>query len=280
MKKYLLVLLFICSQNFIATAADAQAINAYNKQLAQDFLSKVVDHKDDQLAAQYMANNLVQHSTRIADGLAGYENYLRGRTGGKTQLIVNQLRAAADGDLAIIQSILSNGTRHYSYIHMMRIKDKKIIEYWDLEQALPTEDSQIKTITGGATNSNDSTQTDNNRQLVKDFLNEVYTQKITKNIVQYVLPDMLQHNPKLKQGAAGIVAYIERYKTKNIPFSYVKTHHIIADGDFVWAYSESKIRSFATAKVDIFRLENGKIAEHWNISENIPSKLRHENSAF
>ena len=58
---------------------------------------------------------------------------------------------------------------------------------------------------------------------------------------------------------------------------YNKTHFVLADGDYVLAVSEGSFAGAATTFYDLFRVENGKIAEHWDVMETLADKSTWQN---
>ena len=61
---------------------------------------------------------------------------------------------------------------------------------------------------------------------------------------------------------------------------YDETHLIVAEGNFVFTASEGAMGDAPTAFFDLFRVEDGKIVEHWDTVSEIPSEMAHENGKF
>ena len=59
---------------------------------------------------------------------------------------------------------------------------------------------------------------------------------------------------------------------------YHKNHLVLGEGNFVLAVSEGKFAGQHTSFYDLFRVENGKIAEHWDVIETIAPEAEHKNS--
>ena len=59
---------------------------------------------------------------------------------------------------------------------------------------------------------------------------------------------------------------------------YNKTHKILGEGNFVLAISEGTFADVATSYYDLFRIENGKIVEHWDVMESIIPKAEWQNT--
>jgi predicted SnoaL-like aldol condensation-catalyzing enzyme len=86
-------------------------------------------------------------------------------------------------------------------------------------------------------------------------------------------PRYIQHNPSAPDGIGGFKAFIGFLREK-FPDSRSEIKRAFADGDYVILHVHS-VREKDTrgrAIVDIFRLENGKIVEHWDVVQEIPEK--------
>lgn len=109
--------------------------------------------------------------------------------------------------------------------------------------------------------------------------NAVFNQHDFSVLDDYMIADYIQHNPLVPQGRAGFRTFFEAAFEAVPDWSYSLTQ-IIADGDFVWVHGTysgtqqgewlglpASGREFAFAAVDIFRLEDGKLAEHWDVMD-------------
>lgn len=91
-------------------------------------------------------------------------------------------------------------------------------------------------------------------------------------------PDYIQHSPLAATGAAGLKAFLEWARAQSPEAKhYVK--RIFVDGDHVIAHVHVVIHpgDRGNAVVDIFRIENGKVAEHWDVAQEIPAQSANEN---
>ena len=64
------------------------------------------------------------------------------------------------------------------------------------------------------------------------------------------------------------------------PMAYAETHMVVAEGNFVFAASEGTIGETPTAFFDLFRVDDGKIVEHWDMVSEIPVEMPHDNGKF
>jgi predicted SnoaL-like aldol condensation-catalyzing enzyme len=112
-----------------------------------------------------------------------------------------------------------------------------------------------------------------NKKLVYDFWREVFEAGHMELADKYMAEGYIQHNPNVPTGRAAFVAFFTQYvKPKAIqPTIQAPVVTMVAEGDkviisFVRATSDPKdaTKKATTTWFDMFRVENGKIAEHWD----------------
>lgn len=89
------------------------------------------------------------------------------------------------------------------------------------------------------------------------------------------------HNPNAPDGPEGFKTFLQFLKEK-FPASRSEIERVFADGDYVILHVHA-VREPGTrgnAIVDIFKLENGKIGEHWDVVQPIPEKAANVNGMF
>jgi len=120
-----------------------------------------------------------------------------------------------------------------------------------------------------------------NKQAVLEFYDKALNQKDFEAASKYFGPRYIQHNPGAPDGIEGFKAFIALRKEK-FPHAQSEIKRVFADGDHVilhvHAIREPGERGVAV--VDIFRLENGKIVEHWDVVQPIPEKTANNNGMF
>ena len=89
--------------------------------------------------------------------------------------------------------------------------------------------------------------------------------------------DYIQHNTAISDGLSGLGAALEAMAKQGIQMVYNKTHFVLADGDYALAVSEGTFGKAPTSYYDLFRVENGKIAEHWDVMETIADETTWQN---
>ncbi|XHH10465.1 MAG: ester cyclase [Candidatus Bathyarchaeia archaeon] len=121
-----------------------------------------------------------------------------------------------------------------------------------------------------------------NKRLAKECLDMIFNQqKPQQAVTKYIGDNYRQHNPDAPDGPQGVIQYSTNY-IKTHPQLHLEFKHIIAEGDFVVLHSHLKPnpsdRGFAV--VDIFRVENDKLVEHWDVRQPIPAQSANKNSMF
>lgn len=105
-----------------------------------------------------------------------------------------------------------------------------------------------------------------NKEMIKNFYESFFNKHNINAALDYVKEDYIQHNPGVAQGRIGLMnAFKEKFKSN--PDFYLKIIKIIEEDDFIVVYVKNKDKNGNTKArvVDIYRIENGMLAEHWDI---------------
>jgi predicted SnoaL-like aldol condensation-catalyzing enzyme len=120
-----------------------------------------------------------------------------------------------------------------------------------------------------------------NKKAVQEFYDFVINKKDFESARKYMGDRYKQHNPLVADGPEGLKAFIEFLKT-NFPEARSEIKRVLADGDYVILHVHS-IRPpnmRCRAIIEIFRLENGKVDEHWDVIQEIPEESANPNGMF
>ena len=121
------------------------------------------------------------------------------------------------------------------------------------------------------------------RKTVASFVGDVLRGENPDKLTSYFDGDnYIQHNISIADGLSGLGAALEALAKQGIQMIYTKTHYVLADGNYGLAVSEGKFGGTPTTYYDLFRVENGKIAEHWDVMETLADKStwQNENGKF
>ncbi|HDR7355984.1 ester cyclase (plasmid) [Bacillus wiedmannii] len=120
-----------------------------------------------------------------------------------------------------------------------------------------------------------------NKKMVVDFYNEVFNKHNIDIIPKYVSEDYQQHNPFVADGRKAFMDFFKEDFVKN-PNSSAEIKRVVAEGDTVALHVHSRTNSQdkGVAIVDIFRIKDGKIVEHWDVIQEIPNEAANNNTMF
>jgi predicted SnoaL-like aldol condensation-catalyzing enzyme len=127
----------------------------------------------------------------------------------------------------------------------------------------------------------DAKQMEANKKIVAEFYDAALNQKDFEKASKYLGSRYTQHNPVAADGPEGLKAFLAFLKDK-FPNNRSEIKRIFADGDYVIVHVHA-VREPGTrgnAIIDIFKLENGKVVEHWDVIQPIPEKAANNNGMF
>lgn len=117
----------------------------------------------------------------------------------------------------------------------------------------------------------------------KIFVERADKAKVRKLAEKFIHPSYIQHNPYVATGREPFVEAIGEWMESKPASSKTVIKRVFSSGDYiilhVHSYDESKPGP-GKAGVDIFRVEDGKIMEHWDVWQPIPANMPHNNSMF
>ncbi|WP_426791907.1 nuclear transport factor 2 family protein [Sphingobacterium sp. WOUb80] len=119
-----------------------------------------------------------------------------------------------------------------------------------------------------------------NKKVVLDFYQQMFGDKDTAAVDKYILPSYIQHNPDVPDGAEAFKSAAVKW-FKGSPKIKIDAQHIAAEGDLVFLHVRDKnANGTVTSTIDIFRLEGGKIAEHWDVRQQVPVHAANKHPMF
>ena len=137
------------------------------------------------------------------------------------------------------------------------------------------------TATFSSSTARDLTAEEANRALVIEFYDQFFNRHQVEQAARVVADDYKQHNPDVPDGKAPFVDYFTGYFQDN-PQSRARIVRSATDGDLVYLHVHSTTgpQDLGQAVVDIFRVENGIIVEHWDVIQEVPAKAANDNTMF
>jgi len=240
-------------------------------------LLKSIETGDSQPAGYISPDKYIQHNLSIADGLAGFASALQHLPKGSAR--VNTVRVFQDGDFVFTHTDYDFFGPKAGF-DIFRFENGKIVEHWDNLQEKPaTANPSGRTMLDGHTRLTDLNKTEENKKLVRAFVNDILVNGRMKNLAGYFDGDnYIQHNPQIADNLSGLGAALRAMAEQGIFMKYRRIHKVLGEGNFVLVASEGELGGRHSAFYDLFRVANGKIAEHWDTIETIPAATMHKNA--
>lgn len=234
----------------------------------------------DLLAQGYIQHNLAYGTGR--DAFIGSVEYL---ASAPVRTTVKNIRTFQDGDKVFLQTVYNfAGAGEQVAFDIFRFDAAgKIAEHWDNLAALTAPNPSGRTQIDGTTAIVDLDKTEANRKLVQVFLYDVMQGNNSAKTPDYFKGDLyIQHNTGIADGLSGLGTALAALAKQGIQMIYTTVHQVLAQGNFVLAVSEGTFGGASTAYYDLWRVEDGKIAEHWDVMETIADKSTwaNENGKF
>jgi predicted SnoaL-like aldol condensation-catalyzing enzyme len=120
-----------------------------------------------------------------------------------------------------------------------------------------------------------------NKQIVRRVYELIFNGHDPEAADEFIKEDYIQHNPEVENGREGFKKFFRAFFTRHPDFKF-SIKRLIAEGDYVAVHGHATEAGpeRGTVIVDIYRLENGKLAEHWDVLQQVPQKTANNNSMF
>lgn len=238
------------------------------------------------------SNSYIQHSPDLADGWEPVWGLLTNRPKGfssKTKTWTGPHGFLDNGNFLVMfrEVDRGDGTGPSKIVDLLRFdSDGKYSEHWDIRQPLSK-----TTVSGHSETDAHAKFTENpvnysqkeeeaNKTIVANFLNMAFNSgQLEKALDTYVHEDYVQHNPLIADGRKAVAA---TFASGKIPSLCYDIKYVVAQNDLVVAYSKVTSKQGTSAVVDILRVRDGKLVEHWDVVEAVPAdkEMPHTNGMF
>jgi len=257
-----------------------------NKEKAFAFID-AISNQDEAAIKVLTREDIIQHNPFFPNGLEPIVKHAfpaLKAAGTKGEVI----RVIEDGDFVVMHNHWTNaspfGGDDLVAFDIYRFdKEGKIAEHWDALQPWVDETASGRTQLDGPTTVEDLDKTEANKALAVSLIEDVLMGKNPSKIGDYISSEEYhQHNPQIKDGLTGIVEAVEYLTSQNNMFKYTKIHKVLGEGNFVLTVSEGEWNSGKKhAFYDLFRMKEGKIVEHWDVIQPVPTTgLANNNGMF
>ena len=236
---------------------------------------------DSEKAASLLAEGYIQHNLAYGTGRDAFVESVAYLASAPVKTTVNNIRAFNDGDKVFLQTVYNfAGAGEQVAFDIFRFDENgKIAEHWDNLATKAMSNPSGRTQIDGTMELKDLDKTEANRELVKNFLYDVMQGNHPEKTPDYFNGDAyIQHNTGIADGLSGLGAALAALAKQDIQMIYTTVHQVFAQGNFVLAVSEGTFGGAPTSYYDLWRVENGKIAEHWDVMETIADKATWQNT--
>jgi predicted SnoaL-like aldol condensation-catalyzing enzyme len=248
-----------------------------NKELVLKAAGELFGDKDPSAVDRWVAPDYRQHSALIGDG----PEALRGLVANLPDGFRYELaRVISDGDLVALHGVYHGfGPEPLVAFDLFRVANDKLAEHWDALTPVITDTASGRSQTDGPSQPA-NTGTEHSRAFVRDFAQRVLQDADYTVLTDYISTETyLQHNPEAADGLTGVGAAAAKWAGQGKNLVYKTIHQVVAEGDLVLLQSEGEFGD-PVAYWDLFRVENGKIVEHWDVVQEIPEKAANGNGMF
>jgi predicted SnoaL-like aldol condensation-catalyzing enzyme len=238
-------------------------------------LLKEIETGDPEAVAVVNEARYIQHNPQTHEGSEGLAALFKRLA--KRNPRVNVVRAFEDGDFVFAHTEYDFSSRRIGF-EVFRFEEEFAVEHWDNIQPRQGPNPSGHTMVDGPTAAGELERTEENRALVRRFVEDVLVARRFEMLEDCVnASSFIQHNPHLADGLAALRSALEVPSEAAEGTVYQRVHRILAQGNFVLSVSEGARGGVHTSFYDLFRMADGKIVEHWDTIEKVPPREEWKN---
>ena len=228
---------------------------------------------DAELATRYLnPKKYIEHNPRSADGVDGFREYIRLLTKEDHRLKV--VRTFQDGNYVFTQEdgvILGENT----FFDVFRFEDGLIVEHWVFSAKAGPPNKSGHTQLDGPTQAKDLEDTEKNKALLRRYYETFHIRGDHSRSEQYFAGDLcIRHEPGVRDGVAEFMRDVELVM-QHRTIDEIKI--LLGQGDFVFIAAQGTHEGEPCAYIDLYRMQNGKLVEHWGFAGKIPPQAESKN---
>ncbi len=267
----------------VGLAASTALAAEHPKALATAALNAIFVDFDVSAATKLLTDDYIQHNPSVPTGAAPVIGFIPALK--ESGIELTTYRLIAEGDLVVAHNQYENaqafGAQTLVAFDVFRIEDGRVAEHWDNLEPLAAPNPSGRTQLDGPTEIIDLDKTAENKALVIELVETVLMNGEVDRITDFVSTETyLQHNTGIADGLDGLGAALAAMAENGVAMVYSELHVVVAEGNFVFTASSGVLGDAPTAFFDLFRVEDGKVVEHWDVISTIPEEMAHENGKF
>lgn len=238
-------------------------------------LLKGIETGDPASVAVVNPEQYIQHNPQTEEGGEGLAALFKRLS--KTSPRVNIVRIFSDGDFVFGHTEYDFSTSRVGF-EVFRFEGEQAVEHWDNIQPRKALNPSGHSMVDGPTDVLDLDCTEDNRELVKQFLATILIDGEVDELKRFVAEAYIEHNSALSDGLPALrqaLTVSSAHGKKSI--CYQKVHRVLAQGNFVLSVCEGLREGVHTSFYDLFRIEKSQIVEHWDTTEKVAPKSEWKN---
>ena len=238
-------------------------------------LLKSIETGDPEPVAVVNEARYIQHNPQTHEGSEGLASLFMRLS--KTGPRVNIVRAFEDGAFVFGHTEYDFASRKIGF-EVFRFEDGQAVEHWDNIQERMGPNLSGRSMVDGPIEASDLELTESNRSLVRSFVENVLVDGQFDRLAEFINANAYaEHNPHLGDGATALRSALTAEGENGRRIVYHRIHRVLAEGNFVLCISEGRRDSVHSAFYDLFRLDGGKVVEHWDTTEKIAPRAEWKN---
>lgn len=118
------------------------------------------------------------------------------------------------------------------------------------------------------------------KQIASTAYQKIFGDLDVTAVDEYMTKNFIQHNPTIADGADGVKVLLKMLISQGVPKQKISFKHIAVEGDTVFLHSRYEMAGKEWRFIDIYRIENNKLAEHWDAMMPMPDARANNNPMF
>lgn len=242
------------------------------------YLEGIRDGNYVEAVNKYTGNYYKQHSTGVKDGKAGFIEFFSGFVANNPYRDIQIIRKLEDGNNVFLQAYqdINNGEAKWVTTDFFDYdEDDRIIEHWDVIAKYNGTTVSGRTSIDGPTEIKDLDKTQENKELVKNLIKDAFMPDgDPSNLDKYISGDYyIQHSDDAKDGLEEFQLLVQ-ISDRHLVYNEIVL--VVGQGNFVATLCRTTRKEKDSvqeyAQVDLFRIEEGLIVEHWDNMEPVPEE--------
>lgn len=254
----------------------------------------------------FAAEDMIQHNPTIADGLAAHRAYfadLESRIGSTADWANLNNMIIVDGDHFALHHLVFTGPGDSgrAFVDIWRVEDGRIVEHWDVIQPIAQDmphdngmgcgvaDSYEEVMALGQAASlpacgfpDPAASREASLAALDAYSAMLISGDVAGAIEGFLTDDYRQHSPVIADGRDGALEFLlDEFGKGDAAMPEMGPMRIVAEGDLVLMHRLTRYSDGSrTANIDIFKLREGQISEHWDLKQPIPDQSANENGMW